>query len=52
MVYFIRNKAAWAIDHRMTSLSDMHGHVAVYGTSEQKTDGVHGYPIEMAEIQD
>ena len=22
MVYLIRNKAAWAIDHRMTSLSD------------------------------
>ena len=46
----IRKKAACAKDHRITSFSD--DHVAVYGTSELKTDGVHGYPIEIAEIQD
>ena len=34
------------------SLFFRHGLVAVYGTSELKTDGVHGYPIEIAKIQD
>ena len=51
MVYLIRKKGCMG-NRPSNNLFFRHGHVAVYGTGELRTDGVHGYPIEIAEIQD